>query len=184
MGWAGTRSATKPSFDTIGCGASDVARKTTVYGPGRFFAQNASAIAVRCPKRKTSPTSATEIETGRSRGRDFAAYSLSTAPAWNGSAASPYTVSGGWTTTPPAPRMSRIRPNAAGSKRYFVPRDRATTVSTTALQNDGSPKGFLALHVQEVGERVRRVCGRRVRIQPQACGSGELRDDRSRERCG
>src|SRR2546423_1279086 len=109
MGWAGTRSATKPSFDTIGCGASDVARKTTVYGPGRFFAQNASAIAVRCPKRKTSPTSATEIETGKSRGRDFAAYNFSTAPAWNGSAASPYTVSVGCTTRPPAPRMSRIR---------------------------------------------------------------------------
>src|SRR5712692_8773899 len=78
--------------------------------------------------------------------------------------------------------MSRIRLRAVGSRRYFVPRDRATIVSTTALQNGGSAKGFLASHVQEVREGMRRVRGRRVRIEPQARGLGELRDDRPRER--
>src|SRR3989442_1384524 len=49
--------------------------------------------------------------------------------------------------------MSRMRLNAAGSKRYFVPRDSATIVSTTALQNDGSPKGFLAKPTRVTQER-------------------------------
>src|SRR5207245_8372894 len=38
--------------------------------------------------------------------------------------------------------MSRIRPNAAASRTYFVPKDCATIVSTTLLQNDRPTKGF------------------------------------------
>src|SRR2546427_11573672 len=77
--------------------------------------------------------------------------------------------------------MSRMRLNAAGSKRYFVPRDSATIVSTTALQNDGSPKGFLALNVQEVRERVRRLRCRGGADQKQNPGSRGRRDNSSRE---
>src|SRR6266487_6930533 len=58
IGWAGTRIAIRPSGPTIGAGASGVARRTTVKGPGRFFAQNASAVADLAPNRNTSAGSA------------------------------------------------------------------------------------------------------------------------------
>src|SRR4030067_913243 len=56
-----------------------------------------------------SGTSATATDTGRSRGRAFAAYRRSTAARLKGSAARPYTVSVGWTTSPPERRISRGR---------------------------------------------------------------------------
>src|SRR5207249_1985173 len=89
IGCPGMRSATRPSLDTIGDGACAVARRTTVNGPGKFFAQNACAIGVGSPNRKMSAMSATAMDTGSSRGRDFAANRRSTAFSWNGSAPRP-----------------------------------------------------------------------------------------------
>src|SRR2546428_13488568 len=77
--------------------------------------------------------------------------------------------------------MSRIRPNAAASRTYFVPKDCATIVSTTALQNDRPTKGFPPSEVQEVRDRVRRVRGWRVLIQPQAAMPVQLGNNRPRE---
>src|SRR5207245_10241078 len=77
--------------------------------------------------------------------------------------------------------MSRIRPNAAASRTYFVPKDCATIVSTTALQNDRPTKGFPPSEVQEVRDRVRRVRGWRVRSQPQAGMPVELGNHRPGE---
>src|SRR2546426_11426984 len=77
--------------------------------------------------------------------------------------------------------MSRIRPNAAASRTYFVPKDCATIVSTTALQNDRPTKGFPPSEVQEVRDRVRRGRGWRVRSQPQAGTPVGLGNDRPGE---
>src|SRR5256712_738605 len=89
IGWAGTRRAIRRSLESTAGGACGRARRTTVYGPGRFFSQNASAIGVGSPNWKTSATPATAIEIGWSRGRPFTWKTRSTAAGWNGSAPSP-----------------------------------------------------------------------------------------------
>src|SRR3970282_1279601 len=64
-----------------------------------------------------SGTSATATDTGRSRGRAFAAYRRSTAARLKGSAARPYTVSVGWTTSRPVcGRPVSVEPEAPGPR--------------------------------------------------------------------
>ena len=107
-GWSGSRTATfHPRAVTSGGTASDTGR-TSVRPPG----QNASAKAeccvrhARCHHRQAAQASEMRSGSGMPCGRPFASKTRSTAASFSASAPSPYRVSVGKATRPPARSVS------------------------------------------------------------------------------
>src|SRR3989304_4315353 len=129
-----------------------------------------------------SLTSATQTDTERSLGRCFAAYTRATAASWNGSAARPYAVSVGWTTRPPARRVSTHVRTASASRTNLDPIDVAASMTAMGASRDAGLMDFPGRRVQEVAPGVEPAVRGTVRVEPGPPARPGGHEDRLRER--